>query len=173
MLISSAGQLGRGGNVTIDGADNNDDVVGGPLQNLPQDAVQEFQMATARYSAELGRSASSTINVVTRSGTNQLRGEGSIFFRDSALQGLPATFDRANPDPPFDRQQYAISGGGPIKEGVFWYGALEYRDQDGGIAGRHARSRHPHDHARLSPQRRSTICSRSAASTGRRTARTI
>jgi hypothetical protein len=133
VLISSAGQLGRGGNVTIDGADNNDDVVGGPLQNLPQDAVQEFQMATARYSAELGRSASSTINVVTRSGTNQLRGEGSIFFRDSALQGLPATFDRANPDPPFDRQQYAISGGGPIKEGVFWYGALEYRDQDGGI----------------------------------------
>jgi Carboxypeptidase regulatory-like domain/TonB dependent receptor-like, beta-barrel len=133
VLISSAGQLGRGGNVTIDGADNNDDVVGGPLENLPQDAVQEFQMATARYSAELGRSASSTINVVTRSGTNQLRGEGSIFFRDSALQGLPATFDRANPDPPFDRQQYAISGGGPIKEGVFWYGALEYRDQDGGI----------------------------------------
>ena len=133
VLISSAGQLGRGSAVTIDGADNNDDVVGGPLQNLPQDAVQEFQMATARYSAELGRSASSTINVVTRSGTSELRGEGSIFFRDDSLQGLPATFDRSNPDPPFDRQQYAISAGGPIKEGVFWYGALEYRDQDGAL----------------------------------------
>jgi Carboxypeptidase regulatory-like domain/TonB dependent receptor len=134
VLISSAGQLGRGSAVTLDGADNNDDVVGGSLQNLPQDAVQEFQMATARYSAELGRSASSTINVVTRSGTSELRGEGSIFFRDDSLQGLPATFDRSNPDPPFDRQQYAISAGGPLKKSsVFAFGALEYRDQDGGI----------------------------------------
>ena len=131
VLISSAGQLGRGSALTIDSADNNDDVVGGPLQNLPQDAVQEFQMATARYSAELGRSASSTINVVTRSGTSELRGEGSIFFRDDALQGLPATFDRSSPDPPFDRQQYAISVGGPLKgEHLFAFGALEYRDQD-------------------------------------------
>ncbi len=131
VLISSAGQLGRGSALTIDSADNNDDVVGGPLQNLPQDAVQEFQMATARYSAELGRSASSTINVVTRSGTSELRGEGSIFFRDDALQGLPATFDRSSPDPPVDRQQYAISVGGPLKgEHLFAFGALEYRDQD-------------------------------------------
>ncbi len=131
VLVSSAGQLGRGSALTIDSADNNDDVVGGPLQNLPQDAVQEFQLATARYSAELGRSASSTINVVTRSGTNELRGEGSIFFRDDVLQGLPATFDRSNPDPPFDRQQYAISVGGPLKEEhLFAFGALEYRDQD-------------------------------------------
>ena len=134
VIISSAGQLGRGGNVTIDGVDNNDDAVGGPLMNLTQEAVQEFQIATNRFSAEFGRSASSIINVVTRGGTNELHGSGSVFFRDDALQALPATFDRRNAKPSFDRQQYAFAVGGPVvKDYAWWFGALEYRNQDGAI----------------------------------------
>ncbi len=135
VLISSAGQLGRGGSVTIDGADDNDDVVGGMLLNVPQDAVQEFQSATSRFSAELGRSGSSVINVVTKSGSNTLHGSTSFFERDNSLQALPATFDRTiNETPPFNRQQYAGSIGGPIvRDKAWWFGAFEYRDQLGGV----------------------------------------
>jgi len=133
VVISSAGQLGRGGNVTIDGADTNDDVVGGSIQNISQEAIQEFQIATNRFSAQLGRSGSSVINVITKSGTNEFHGSGSVYFRDSSLQGLPATFDRTlNQSPPFDRQQYAFALGGPIKKDRAWFfGSFEDRNQDG------------------------------------------
>lgn len=133
VVISSAGQLGRGGNVTIDGADDNDDVVGGQVQNISQDAVQEFQIATNRFSAQSGRSGSSVINIVTRAGSNDYHGSGSFYFRDKSLQGLPATFDRGlSETPPFDREQYSFTLGGPIQKDRAWFfGSVEYRNQDG------------------------------------------
>ncbi len=133
IVISSAGQLGRGGNVTVDGADNNDDVVGGAVQNISQDAVQEFQIATNRFSAQLGRSGSSVINVVTKSGSNELHGSAAFYYRGSLFQGLPATFDRTlNDEPPFDREQYSFTLGGPLKKDEAWFfGSVEYRNQDG------------------------------------------
>jgi hypothetical protein len=134
VLIAAAGSMGRGSNITIDGQDNNDDVVGGPLLNLPIDAVQEFQIATNRFGAELGRSASSVINVVTRSGANRPAGSASIYARDSAWQALPATYNSSDPAPPFDRQQVSGSFGGAfVPDKVFYFGAAEYRDQDGAV----------------------------------------
>jgi hypothetical protein len=137
VVISSAGQLGRGSSVTIDGSDDNDDAVGGMLLNLPEDSVQEFQIASNRFSAESGRSSSAVVNVVTKSGSNTLHGSAAIYERDKSLQALPATFDpNAVPGetPPFRRQQYAGTLGGPlVKDKAWWFGGFEYRDELGGV----------------------------------------
>jgi hypothetical protein len=133
VVISTAGQVGRGSNVTIDGADNNDDAVGGSLVNIPENAVQEFQIATNRFSAELGRSGSSVTNVITKQGTNALHGGVGVYVRDKALQGLPAPYDPSiGITPPFHRYQTAGDAGGPLKQDkAWWFVAVEDRQQLG------------------------------------------
>jgi Carboxypeptidase regulatory-like domain len=135
VVISSAGQLGRGGNVTIDGMDDNDDVVGGPLENIPEDAVQEFRVSTNRFSAEFGRSASSVVNVVTRSGGSKVSASAAIFLRDRRWQAVPPTVDQSLAGtPPFRRQQASFTLGGPLRrDRLFGFAAVEERHQDGGV----------------------------------------
>ncbi len=81
-ILSVNGEGGRNVNVTVNGVDNKDNTVGGPVMQLPAEAVQEFQISTQRFSAVNGRSSGAAINVITKSGTNNYHGSAFGFFRE-------------------------------------------------------------------------------------------
>jgi hypothetical protein len=85
------GGAGRNINYQIDGGDNNDDTVGGLLQQFPLEAVQEFNFQTQRFKAEYGRSNGGVLSVVTKSGTNQWAGSAFDYFRDKSMNALTMT----------------------------------------------------------------------------------
>src|SRR6266702_2849209 len=75
---------GRGNSVTVDGGEANDDA-GGVRPTMSQDAVQEFQINRSNYTADLGGASGATINIVSKSGGNQVHGSLFGFFRNDAL----------------------------------------------------------------------------------------
>ena len=86
--ISANGQDPRNNNYTVDGGNNNDDVIGqraGMQARTPIEAVQEFQVLTGQYDAEFGRTTGAVINAVIKSGTNVIRGSAFGYFQDSGL----------------------------------------------------------------------------------------
>ena len=126
------GSSGRNTNTTVNGVDNKDNTVGGAVMQLPLEAVEEFKISTARFSAENGRSEGAAINVITKSGTNKFHGVLYGFFRSDTFQAKNY-FDQqsGNPKPAYSRQQYGGSFGGPIRRdkdfGFFAYEGLRER----------------------------------------------
>lgn len=128
-ILSVNGDGGRNVNVTVNGVDNKDNTVGGPVMQLPLEAVEEYHISTQRFSAENGRSEGAAINIITKSGTNRFHGSAIALFRDTALNT-----DQKNPDgtggtspshPDYTRQQFGGSIGGPLKKDkVFLFFAI-------------------------------------------------
>ena len=117
--LSFLGQSGRSNNVTIDGVDNNDNAVAAVRSTMSQDAVQEFQINRSGYSAEFGRASGGLINIVSKSGTNELHGNLFGFFRNQSLDARNAfAFGPGGSkiDPPYSRQQAGFTIGGPLKK---------------------------------------------------------
>lgn len=97
--------------------------VGG--QSLGVDAVREFRVETGTFSAQYGEAAGGVINVITKSGTNQLHGTVFEFLRNSALDARNF-FDPGSSPPSFKRNQFGFSAGGPIrKDKTFFFGTYE------------------------------------------------
>jgi Carboxypeptidase regulatory-like domain len=146
--LSFYGSNGRGNSVTVDGGEANDDS-GGVRLTLSQDGVQEFQVNRSNYSAELGGASGATINIVSKSGTNEIHGSLFSYFRNDAMDAADPfaitqalqpgqTFDPTQPDSvghptknSLTRYQYGGAVGFPIKKDKsFLFVSFEGLQQD-------------------------------------------
>jgi len=146
--LSFYGSNGRGNSVTVDGGEANDDA-GGVRLTLSQDAVQEFQVNRSNYSAELGGASGATINIVSKSGTNELHGTLYSYFRNDGLDAADPfartqalapgqVFDPTQPDSnslpiknSLSRYQFGGTVGFPIKrDKTFLFVSFEGLRQD-------------------------------------------
>jgi hypothetical protein len=134
-------------NYRLDGVSINDYSNGAPGSvlgsNLGVDAVEEFSVLTSNYSAEYGRTSGGVVNAVTKSGTNAFHGTAYEFLRNSALDArnfFDYKVDSAGniigtAKPPFKRNQFGASGGGPlIKDRTFVFADYEGDRQSTGIS---------------------------------------
>jgi hypothetical protein len=123
---------GRQLDVNVDGGDNKDNVVGSLLQNFAYESIQEFQVLQHRWTAESGRAVGGVVNVISKSGTNALRGSGLLTFRNDSLVAKDFFQERGAVKPAFERWEYGGSVGGPIvRDNLFFFGALERFDEPG------------------------------------------
>ncbi|HSQ23828.1 MAG TPA: carboxypeptidase regulatory-like domain-containing protein, partial [Pyrinomonadaceae bacterium] len=126
--LNFGGQRGRSNLVQVDGADNTDNSVNASRSTVSQEAVQEFQVISNSFAAEFGRSAGGVVNVVTKSGTNDLHGNLFGFLRHKSFQARNA-FAPIN-DPPFTRAQYGGTIGGAFKKDrTYFFGSFEQRQR--------------------------------------------
>src|SRR3989441_2513313 len=125
--ISFGGSTGRNTIQVVDGGDNRDNIVGGPLLVYTVEGVEEFQVASHQFSAADGRSSGAAVNILTKSGTNTLRGSGFLLARDRSMTAKDYFTARDNlPKLPYSRQQFGGSVGGPVVTSrAFFFGALE------------------------------------------------
>jgi hypothetical protein len=148
---SVGGQRPRNNNFTIEGVDNNNKGVTGPLVTIPNDAVAEFSLLQNQFSPEFGHSSGGQFNTVVKSGTNAFHGLAYIYNQNrhydaldtfSAAQGLGTPCNGGTelcaPGPRFDSNRIGGQVGGPvIKNKLFFFVNYEYDPlgQAGGAGG--------------------------------------
>ncbi len=135
--FSVNGMRARANNFTVDGSDNNDQDVAvrrqGFLSPLPQsiESVQEFQISTLLWDAELGRNLGSQVNAVSKTGTNRIHGQAYGFLTDSRLNArnfFDYTGGASEGKDPFTRTQAGLCLGGPlVRDRTQIFGSLEFQ----------------------------------------------
>jgi len=126
-VVTVNGGRGRSNNYTVNGGDGNDLFANLPAIEPSPDSIEEFKVISNAFDAEYGRNSGAVVNVVTKSGTNDLHGSFYEFFRNDVLNAHQFTFT-PSPKTPFKQNQFGGTLGGPIrKDKTFFFGSYEGR----------------------------------------------
>src|SRR6266436_159302 len=137
--LNFGGQRARSNMVSVDGADAVDNSVNGIRATVSQEAVQEFQLILSNYNAEYGRATGGVINIVTKSGANEIHGDIFGYFRNKSFQSRNPFSGQVNPatgilDPvkqAYTRTQSGFTVGGPLKKDkTFYFLSYEYTQRE-------------------------------------------
>jgi hypothetical protein len=129
--VSTGGSSGLNNELSVDGADNSDDWIGGFLQNFSPDDVQEFAVQTSNEQADTGWTTAGSVVITTKHGTNTFHGDAAFYERAAALNARFPIENPAesctngicvhNPKQPFSRQNYVATLGGPVTKNKLWF----------------------------------------------------
>ncbi len=130
--VSVNGGRGRSNNFMVNGGDANDQFVNLPVVQPSPDSIEAFRVLTNNFDAEYGRNSGSVVNVITKSGANDLHGNVYEYFRNKVLNAK-GFFDSVKPDS--KQNQFGATFGGPIKKDrTFYFIAYEGRRVRKGIS---------------------------------------
>ncbi len=134
--VAFAGSSGLNVDLSVDGGDNNDDYIGGFLQNYSPDAMQEFTIRTAQFDADTSRTNGGSVIITTKRGTNEWHGSLAAYFRERALNARNALDNPApNPKQPFSRENGIATLGGPLYRDKLWFfSSFEYIHENASVA---------------------------------------
>ena len=123
---SVGGQRPRNNNFEIEGVDNNNKAITGPLVYLPNDSVGSFTLITNQFSPEFGHSSGGQFNTTTVSGTNSFHGRVYEYFQNRNLDAASGIAGGKIPNPKYDNNRYGGQIGGPIlKDKLFFFANFE------------------------------------------------
>lgn len=126
---SVGGQRPRNNNFTVEGIDNNDKSVTGPLVPIPNDAVAEFSVLQNQYSPEFGHSSGGQFNYVLKGGTNNFHGVGYVYSNNRNFNAMDQVSKNngLTSNPRYDNNRFGGNIGGPIlKNKLFFFGSAQY-----------------------------------------------
>jgi hypothetical protein len=134
--VSFGGSSGLNDVLSVDGADNSDDYIGGFLQNFSPDAIQEFAVETSQQNADIGRTVGGSVVITTKRGSNDWHSNLAFYERAAALDArYPIENPAPQPKQPFSRQNYVATLGGPIvKDKLWFFSSFEYVPENASIA---------------------------------------